>query len=187
MKFVILAFLIGSLIAVSPSSLSQHYDDTLHNNLSPEMKRTETDAEQFSTNPIIVGLAKAQILRLAAEHLKKEDFDHAQLAIHQVIADAKSGKSLHSYHGYFVAMDYKNGEARTYELTLVRKESSIVGILTKKTHEVEAQKKYSFYYETYESKFGLPFIFKSKAPILDSELTEDLISFTRQYLIRYAE
>lgn len=75
MKFVIFTLLlVGSLIAVSPSALGQHYDDTLHNNLSPVMKRTETEAEQFSTNPIIIGLAQSQILRLTSQHMNKEDF-----------------------------------------------------------------------------------------------------------------
>lgn len=187
MKFVILALLVGSLIAVSPSALGQHYDDTLHNNLSIEMRNTETEAEQFSTNPVIVGLAKSQILRLAAENMTAEDFKSASSIVRQVIDEAKAGESHHTFHAFFAAMDYENEQARTYELTLVRKETSIVGILTKKTHEVAAQKKYSFYFETYNSPFGLPFTYTQKGPIFDKELTNDLVIYMRQYLLRAAE
>eukprot|EP00178_Gracilaria_changii_P024879 TRINITY_DN7543_c0_g1_i5.p1 TRINITY_DN7543_c0_g1~~TRINITY_DN7543_c0_g1_i5.p1 ORF type:complete len:383 (-),score=82.60 TRINITY_DN7543_c0_g1_i5:70-1116(-) len=116
-----------------------------------------------------------------------DDFKQASSIVRKVIAQAQKGESHHTYHAFFAAMDYEKAEARTYELTLVRKEHSVVAVLTKKTHELEAEDKYSFYYETYDSAFGLPFKFSSKAAIIDSELSQELVSYMRQYLIRYAE
>ena len=116
-----------------------------------------------------------------------EDFAKAQSVIEKVINKAKAAQSHATYHAFFVAMDYKVEQARTYELTLVKNENSIVGLLTRKTHEVDAKDAYNFYFETYSSDFGLPFIFSEKAENTDAELTEDMISYMRQYLLRAAE
>ena len=186
MKAVVLALLVGSLIAISPSVAGQHYADTLHNNLSVQMKNYEAEAEQFTTQPVIVGLAESQVMRLAKMHMG-EEFENAKTVLKKVVDMAKAGESFHTYHAFFVAMDYKNEQARTYEVTLVRKDTSLVAAINKKTHEIEKKQKWSFYYEIYSSGFGLSFIFHEKAPIFDTELTEDMINYMRQYLLRSAE
>jgi hypothetical protein len=186
MKTVILALLVGSLIAISPSVAGQHYDDTLHNNLSTHMRNYEAEAEQFSTQPVIIGLAESQIMRLAKMHMG-EEFENAKTILKKVVDQAKSGDSHNTFHAFFVAMDYKNEQARTYEVSIIRKETSLVAAINKKTHELEKKEKWSFYYEIYTSAFGLPFVFQEKAPIFDTELTQDVVSYMRQYLLRSAE
>jgi hypothetical protein len=187
MKVIIFAILIGSLLAVSPSALDQHYDDTLTNNLSLAMKKTETDAEHFSTNPVILPVVKHEVNKLAVAQMEVNDFYSARKVIKTLIEEAKNGSSHHTYHALFVAMDYKRSQARTYEFTLVRKDTSIVALLTKKVHEIESKDKYAFYFETYNSPFGLPFVFTAKAPVFDAELTPELIDYMRQYLLKFAE
>lgn len=187
MKFFILAILAGSLIAVSPSAVGQHYDDALHNNMSPAMRRAETDADQFSTQPIIVPLARSQIMNLCRKNMNKKDFMETRDVISKTIEIAKQAESHGSYHTFVASMNHVNGEARTYELTIVRKETAMVGILTKKTHEIETKNFNEFYYEIYSSDFGLPFQFIEKTPIERLNLTQDVADFMRQYLLRAAE
>lgn len=187
MKVIILALLVGSLVAISPSLAGQHYDDTLHNNLSSEMANKEVEAEQFTTQPIILGLAESQILRLAKIHLNAEDLEASSSIIKQVIDQAKAGEALTTYHAFLVFMDYKQEQARTYELSIVRKDTALVAAINLKTHEIEQKNKYQFYYETYSSEFGLPFVFHEQGPVFDQELSTEMISYMRQYLHRSAE
>lgn len=186
MKLFIIAILAGTLLAVSPSAVGQHYDDTIHNNLSIDMRKLETDADVFSTNPVIAPLAKSQIMKLCLDNMQQEDFHQAKAQLSQVIDLAKKSDSHTTFHAFIANMSYKAGEARTYELTVVRNEKSLVGVLTKKTHIVDVQaKKNSFYFEIYSSVFGLPF--RMIQSTNSTDLKKDMIEYMRQYLLRAAE
>lgn len=187
MKFIILAILAGSLIAVSPSAVGQHYDDTLHNNLSIAMRSSETDATQVSTNPVIVPLARKTIVNLAKENMNQEDFAKMSGVVNQVVNMAKMGDSHTTFHAFIAALTTES-EVRTYELTVVRNENTLVGILNKKTHVIDTEVPSTQYYnEIYTSEFGLQFVSVSKSSIEKTEFSEDMVSYMREYLLRSAE
>jgi hypothetical protein len=184
MKLFILALIAGSMLAVSPSAAGQHYDDTIHNNISIAMRKTEVDGDSFSTNPIIAPLAKNQIMKLAAKHMPAVDLDAAKETFLKTIDLAKKSESHTTFHAFVANMSFSTEEARTYELTVIRNEHSMVGVLSTKTHIVDNQGKNSFYSEIYSSEFGLPFNFTQKS---ETHLDKELISYMRQYLLRSAE
>lgn len=186
-KLVLLALLAGSMLAVSPSAVGQHYDDTLHNNLSIGMRSVEAEVVQSSTHPVIVPLAHVQIMALCANNMRKEDFLNAKSEIKKTIADAKQSDSHKTFHALFIAMDKENSEARTYELTIVRNEKSLVGVVSSKTHSVEDLKESSFYFERYTSAFGLPFSYLAKSETISQDLTADMVQYIREYLLKGAE
>lgn len=63
----------------------------------------------------------------------------------------------------------------------------MVGILTQKTHVIDSKQIRTVYTELYRSEFGLPFIFTEKSENEDADLTEGMIEYMRQYLLRGAE
>jgi hypothetical protein len=186
-KILLLALLAGSMLAVSPSAAGQHYDDTLHNNLSVEMRDLDAEVALSSTQPIIVPLAYPQIMALCANNMQKEDFLKAKAEIKKTIVAAKESESHNTFHSLFIAMDLEKSEARTYELTVVRNEKSLVGIISSKVHPVDDIKENSFYFERYTSAFGMSFNKIEKSAIISEDLTSDMIQYIREYLIRGAE
>lgn len=187
MKLLIFAILAASVCTLSPSTrLTQQYDDMLFNNMGVKMFNVESDAEVTSTRPYILPISKAQILRHCAENMDKEDFENSLPIIKATIQAGLNGQSHNSYHALFIAFDYRNEVARTYELAINRHTKSLVAVLSKKNHEIEKKDKWSFYYETYESVLGLPFSNIQRGPRFDSDVTPELIEYIKQYLLRAA-
>ena len=183
-KLIIFAFLIGTLLAVSPRAVGQHYDDTLHNNLSVVMRASEVEITQVSTNPTIVPLAQMMINKMVAQNMPAEDLAASKAIIEKTIKIAKNAEADSTYHAFFIFMDPAVQQARTYELTLVRNENNIVGILNTKYHVLDADEVKAFHYEIYSSAFGLDFIVSEKS---ESAVDQDLALYMRQYLTRGAE
>lgn len=187
MKYILLALLVASAYTMSPSvTLNQQYDDMLVNNMGNKILMLESEAEITTTKPLILPLAKVQILKHCAENMEKSDFENSLTIIKKVIKTAINGESHNSYHALLTTFDYRNEVARTYELTVSRNAKSVVAVLAKKFHEIEKKDKWSFYYETYESVLGLPFTNVERGPKFDSDVSFEMIGYIKQYLLRGA-
>lgn len=189
MKYILLALIATSALALSPNTpVSHQYDDALYNNIGEQFKNFEATAEIHTTAPLLPVLSKVQIMRHCSVHMEDGDYEKAAPVIASLVEKAKVAHDSQNFHALFLSMDYKIAQMRTYELTIHRNTNTLVAILALKTHEIEEnQEKESFYYETYDSPFGFPFINIEKAPVTDSEITEELIQYSKQYLLRAAQ
>lgn len=188
MKYLVFALLTASVLSLSPSTdLTHQYDDALFNNVNPEFKKIQVDADIQTTVPVAPLLSKIQIMRHCAQNMEGEDYERALPTIIAVVEKAKVSSPNHNYHALFLAMDYELEQMRTYELTVHRNENTLVAILSRKTHDIVKGAKKSFYYETYESPFGIPFINIEKSDVNDPEITPELVEYSKQYLLRAAQ
>ena len=116
--------------------------------------------------------------------MDKYEFSLAHEKISKTINDAKLAISDKSFHAFFTSIREGDLMARTYELTVIKKEKSLVGILSEKAHQLAEDMPSYFFFERNSSSFGLPFVLIERSSDVPTSLDLPSIRYMRDYLLR---